>query len=273
MTDANQGGESDSRETVGIKSVGIACKILEVVARARGPISLKSISKGAGVTPSKAYRYAMTLRNYGLLSQTARSGQYDLGQNALRIGLAAVNRIDVINYAGDSLEGLAAKLEADCFLTVWSDLGPTVVRFYRSSNPCVAMVGPGMAFPLLASATGMVFLAYGDEALTAHALERELELSRQTHDGQTSLEAISQVRAQGYAYTRGTFFHGRQCVAAPILSINDKIIAAVTIVTTDPEAADPQGKYLKQLVDFCRQHSIPKKGYLEENCVEQAIAS
>lgn len=257
-----------------VKSVGNAIRILTVVADYCGPISLKEIASRAGVAPSKAHRYVQSLCACDVLSQASRSGAYDLGLAALRLGLAAVNRVDVVNRAGDNLASLGDALGADVFLTVWSDLGPTVVRFERSAHPSLAMIGPGVAFPLLTSATGLAFLAFADRAITERAVAREVDAaSGLKGSNAVNLDAeLKKIRAAGYAVTSGSVLYGRQCVSAPILSLDDHIVAAVTFVTLDPASARPGSPQIAQLLDFCRRHSTPKRFLSDETLIERKIA-
>jgi DNA-binding IclR family transcriptional regulator len=258
----------------GIKSVGIAFRILEIVARNNGPISLKVIATRAQVSPSKAHRYVQSLCVCELLNQAQKSGNYDLGVAALRIGLSAVNRIDIVNRAGDGLPGLAEHLDADVFISVWSDLGPTVVRYERSRNPSISMIGPGVAFPLFTSATGLVFSAFAAPALLRDAVARELEDNPELDEQQSSEIAsmYEHVKEKGYVYTTGSFLQKRLCVAAPILSIDDRIIAAVTYVAKCSDAGAPDEKRVEILLDFCRSFSLSKNGFSEQTQIESALA-
>lgn len=260
--------------TSNIKSVSTAVKILEIVARNDGPISLKSISAEATVSPSKAHRYVQSLCACGLLNQERKSGTYDLGLFAMRLGLAAINRVDIVNRTGEALPGLVEDLDADAFISVWSDLGPTIVRFEKSAGPSIAMLGPGMTFPLFSSATGMVFLAYASRIRIHEAMQRELGKKAEIREKSAADVAalIGKIQERGYAYTTGMFFAGRQCAAAPMLSLDDRILAAVSFVSREPDSVKPESKQICRLLEFCRHYSLPKRGYFDETFIEQKIA-
>ncbi|MBL4618614.1 MAG: helix-turn-helix domain-containing protein [Alphaproteobacteria bacterium] len=248
---------------------------MEIVARNRAPISLKLIAERANVAPSKAHRYVQSLCVCEFLKQAHKSGSYDLGIGALRIGMAAVNRIDVVNRAGDELSNLGEQLNADVFLSVWSALGPTVVRCERSRNPSLSMIGPGVAFPLFTSATGLIFAAYSAPELLHDAVQHEIEENSELHERRASEVAskYQHAKEKGYVYTSGTLLQGRECVAAPIFSIDDRIIAAVTYVAKCTDADLPDEKRVKLLLDFCRSFSLSKSGYCEQPQSISPIAS
>lgn len=208
------------------------------------------------------------------MSQAHKSGNYDLGLAALRIGLSAVNRVEVLNRAADALPAFVDEINADAFISVWSDLGPTVVRFERSKTPSIAMIGPGVAFPVFTTATGMIFLAYASPELLHDVLQREIKANPALREKSTGeiAEIYAHIKEEQYAYSVGSVLHGRHCAAAPIFSLDDKIIAAVTFVSSDPESVKPQSQQVKRLLEFCRFHSLPRSGYIDETLIERKIA-
>ena len=255
----------------GVKSVGQAIHILNVVAKIGGPVTLKQIAAEAGVVPSKAHRYVQSLCDCGLLSQASKSGAYDLGMETLRLGLAAINRVDIVNRAGDALPELVSETEADGFLTVWGEVGPTVVRFERSLRPAVAMLGAGVSVPALNSATGEAYLAFANPERTNHVVRREAGdgWQRALKDINTKLE---KVREAGYAYSIGLIMPDRQCIAAPIISFDDHVMAVISLVSIDKKIIEPDGEHVKKLLAFCRRHSVSKRGYMEETLIEKRIS-
>lgn len=257
-----------------IKSVSSAFKILDVVAKHDGPISLKEIGVKAGVSPSKAHRYLQSLCRCGLLSQAFKSGTYDLGVATMRLGLAAVNRVDVINRAGDALADLVEQLDADAFIAVWSELGPTVVRCERSKTPAIAMIGPGVSFPIFTSATGLAFASFVSDTLLSNMIAREAdgdakkiaEISRHV---QPKLQEIRRDKVARYS---SALVQGRQSIAAPIFSINDQVVACVTLVSKGTERSSIEGTEVETLLRFCKKFSLPKRGYFDATLIEEKIA-
>lgn len=261
----------DSETSSGVKSVSQAIKILNVVAQMDGPVSLKEIAARASVAPSKAHRYLQSLCACGFLNQAAKSGAYDLGMETLRLGLAAINRVDIVNRAGEALSNLTEETDADSFLTVWADNGPTIVRFERSKRPTMAMLGAGVSIPMLTSATGLVFLAFGHRDRIEDVVRRQTRENFDAAMKEVSAR-IEEVRKAGYAYSVGLIMPGRQGIAAPVMSYDDKVIAAVSLVSQDQDIVKPDSSAVKALLDFCRKYSVRKRGYAEETLIEKRIA-
>ena len=261
---------SEHEAAAGVKSVQQAVRILEAVAQIPGPAQLKEIAAKAGIAPSKAHRYLQSLCDSGFVSHLKKSGAYDLGVGALRLGMAAINRVEIVNRAGDALPDLVEETGADAFLTVWGEGGPTLVRFERSPRPMVAMMGPGVTIPVLSSATGQIFLAFGNPERTHDAVVREAG-----DDWKRALkeidEKLEKVRTAGYAYSVGVIMPGRECISAPIISFDDHVIAAVSLVSMTKGAFDPNGKSVQKLREFCHRHSVKKRGYIEATQIEKRI--
>ncbi|GJL90346.1 IclR family transcriptional regulator [Hyphococcus sp.] len=261
----------DDRDVAGVKSVVQAIRILNAVAQLAGPASLKQIAGRAGMAPSKVHRYLQSMCAGDLVHQTTKSGAYDLGVGALRLGLAALNRVDLVNRAGDALLSLVQVVKADAFLSVWGENGPTTVRFERSEQPSAAMLGAGMSLPLLSSATGRVFMAFIQP-------ERASPVARLQagEDWESAVQNIEpellRIRADGFAYSVGEIVSGRRCIAAPIISFDDQIVAAVSVVSTNPNCTTPDSPIVLSLLDFCKRHSVRKRGYAEETQIEKKIA-
>src|SRR5258706_337867 len=80
----------DARQ--GIQSVENAMRVLLAIERGYGPVTLSQIAAGSGMQPSKAHRYLVSLCRSGLVSQSPRSGLYDLGPAMRRLGAEALRR-------------------------------------------------------------------------------------------------------------------------------------------------------------------------------------
>ncbi|MFZ5616645.1 MAG: IclR family transcriptional regulator, partial [Pseudomonadota bacterium] len=265
-------GVDPEDESVGIKSLGIAFAIVDAIARADGPLPLKSIAAAAGVSPSKAHRYVQTLCRMNVLSQPHRSGRYDLGPETLRIGLSAVKRVNVVNKAVEALGELAASIGADCFISVWSETGPRVVRVERAAKTTAPMIGSWTDFRLTTTATGQIFLAYAGAGATNELLLKEhggrgldSALLKEVH------EIFAEVRKNGFAIATDQFAKGGICIAAPILSFDDRILACVTTMVLS-ESDHTHAAAIDAVLGFARRFSLSNSDGGEPNAIEWKIA-
>jgi len=221
----------------GIQSIEVGAALLDVLSTAPGAMPLSTLSAAAGMSSSKAHRYLASFQRVGLVTQNLVSGHYDLGPKALRLGLAAIRRIDIVQQADHTLEELRDALDEAVSISVWGNLGPTIVHWKESSRTVSVKVRLGSVTPLLTSAGGRIFAAYLPRAVTAPFIERELK------DGSADKRAgirshadvdamIRKIDADGLAPVANMLEPGIAAISAPIFNAGG-LAAAMTVVGLD----------------------------------------
>ena len=104
----------------------------------------------------------------GLVVQGADS-RYDFGPLALRLGLAAIQRLDPIQATERALPALVEETGFTALLAVWSNRGPTVVHWQRTGD-LVTSLNLGSVLPVARSSLGRMLLAFLPAGVTAEAL-------------------------------------------------------------------------------------------------------
>jgi DNA-binding IclR family transcriptional regulator len=259
MKDGNPGG--------GIKSLESALAVLNYLSRQAGASTLSDLARGCDMSPSNVHRYMATFVQAGLVKQEGRSGRYDLGPGALEIGLAAIARHDFVNSAADGLAQLSSVTGMTALLSVWGNDGATVVRWERGVTPTVTSIGLGTTLPLLNSATGRAFLAWGPQIAIAPA--RESELRRATRNPallpdvaptKAGLGDLAEsIRSAGFASVDGRYIPGLVAAAAPVLDWQSEAQAVITIVGTDSSSVQPDAKQIQSLLSFCAERSVQNR--------------
>lgn len=197
------------------------------------------------MSPAKAHRYLVSLVQAGLVVQLERTGEYDLGPLATRLGLAAIQRFDVVRVAGERLAELRDAVDATTLLALWTDVGPAVARIVLSEHPVTLAVRIGTAFPILSTATGRVYLAFGEQIDIQHL---------RSADGAADCDAEAlraQIRAEGLAHVSETFLVGVEALSGPLFDAEGRLAAAITIIAR-PGQLDltPEGPAAAQLRAF-----------------------
>jgi DNA-binding IclR family transcriptional regulator len=248
----------------GIKSLESALAVLNYLTSHKGAVSLSDLARGCDMSPSNVHRYMATFIQAGLVRQEGRSGRYDLGLGAMELGLAAIGRHDFVNNAADGLGQLSSETGMTVLLSVWGNDGATVVRWERGATPTVTSIGLGTTLPLLHSATGRAFLAWGPP--TAIAAARESELRRATRNPALLLDVaptkaglndlVAGIRDSGFASVDGRYIPGLVAAAAPILDWQNEAQAVITLVGTDPGAIGRNSAQIQALKHFCAERSV-----------------
>ena len=224
-----------SRRRSGVQSVEVGAALLRALADADGARSPGALARAAGMSTTKAHRYLVGYVAAGLVVQSERSGAYDLGPLAVRLGLAALERFDVVRVAGERLEALRDEVGQTVMISVWTDAGPTVARIELARHPVTMAVRVGLVYPILTSATGMVFLAYAPERVAAR-IGDELEDSHEAHVAgapadRAAVERLAEaVRARRGASVDQMFLVGVSAVAAPLFDGKGELAAVVTAI-------------------------------------------
>ncbi|WP_214405720.1 IclR family transcriptional regulator [Pseudonocardia lacus] len=227
----------DARQ--GIQSVELAMTVLQALERGAGPMSLTQIAAAAGMSPSKAHRYLVSLGRVGLVAQSRSSGSYDLGPAMRRLGIEALRRMDEVGLVSAHLPGLRDRTGHAVNLAVWGDVGPVIVRWDYGSYALPITVRVGATMPMVSSSIGRVYLAHLPDSLTDPALRRELESGRRPALPDGEVERIrAAVRRDGYALTTGGVIPGVSSVAAPVFTGAGPLPLAVGLVLPSTQATD-----------------------------------
>jgi DNA-binding IclR family transcriptional regulator len=226
--------KAKKRKRRGIQSIDTGIRLLEVLENSDGPLALKDLSARSELDPSSAHRYLASFVRCGLVRQEADS-RYDFGPLALQIGLAAMRRIEPVQLAEQTLPELVAATGYTALLAVWSNRGPTVVRWQRSRDPLVTNLGLGSVLPVSRSAVGAVLVAFLPAAVTADVLAAEAR--RETIDRDAFERVVERARKTRLAFADSTVIPGLAAVACPVLHWNGEAAAAVALLSPDRELA------------------------------------
>ena len=231
--------DRDEDERRGIQSVEIGLSVITALQAASGPLSLKSLAVSAGLPVSNCHRYCVSFVRAGYMIQDARTGRYDLGPRLIAAGLVALERADPVSAGALALEDLVDATGYTGQLAVWSERGPTIVRWITGRMAVRTSLTLGATLPLLTSATGRVFLAFLPERQTAAVLAQE------EGDGIDVAALVSRTRKLGVGRVSGSHIPGLSAAAAPVLDAFGEAAAVMTLVGTRNGIDDDAIKQLR----------------------------
>ena len=236
------------KERAGIQSVEVGFALLDVLARADGPLMLRDLAGAAGMSAAKAHRYLVSFQRLALVTQDSATTRYDLGPAALKLGLASLSRLDAVKLARERVAGLMESIGHTLALAVWGNHGPTIVHWEESSQAVTVNLRLGDVMPLLTSATGRCFAAYltRDGALDKIAPLLKDEMARAQKTGRTDVprtmaevrSLFEDVRTRGAARVVDTLLPGIVGFCAPVFDADGHIalgmVALGSVATFDP---------------------------------------
>jgi DNA-binding IclR family transcriptional regulator len=247
------------KERAGIQSVEVGFALLDVLAKAPGPLMLRDLASAAGMSAAKAHRYLVSFQRLSLVVQDANT-RYELGPATLRLGLATLSRLDAVKLARERLPTLMDQTGHTLALAVWGNRGPTLVHWQEAPLAMPVSLRLGDVMPLLSSATGRcfaAFLGHGGAADKAQPMiEAELALARKL--GRSDLPSTSaqvqamntETRAQGLGRVVNVLLPGISGFCAPVFDADGHLALGVvslgSTATLDTDWAGPVAQALRE---------------------------
>jgi DNA-binding IclR family transcriptional regulator len=239
-----------------IQSVEIGGRVLLALMESpHRDMQLKHVAEQAGMSRSQAHRYLLSYINLGLVAQDEASGHYSLGPLALKIGLAALARLEPVNQANDALGGLVKLTGYAGHITIWGDYGPTLIRWIEGSAPILASVHLGSVLPLQNSSAGMIYLAFSPPLKTAALLRKERERGEGANSARLAA-AIEQVRRQGYAMTDDQVVRGLVAITAPVFDLQGWPAATLGLLAQSGDPVFSSRQNIEHVVSAARRASV-----------------
>ena len=214
-----------------VQSVVRALSLLQVLAESPADCSLTEITRQAKLPPSTAHRLLNSLIQAGYVSQNPETARYGLGNNLILLSRKAAQKHQLIQVARPFMEKLAHQMGETVNLTTRDD--DMVIQLDHVDSPNILRVAypVGERFPLHASASGKLFLAY----LSRDVRDPILKGKRHSFTEATLVERaklldeLEAIRKRGYSVDDNEREIGVRCVAAPIKNAHGQVVAAISL--------------------------------------------
>ena len=213
-----------------VASVDRAIELLFILESESRDMGITELSKLLGVQKSTVHNLVQTLLARDFVRQTD-SGKFTLGFRLMRLGTAALDRLDVRRLAEPILRELAAEANEYVLLAVLNRGDVTVIDSVAPQRSTFIVPRIDFSHTFHCTALGKVFLAFGPESRQKDILETHL--ARFTPftivDMKTMAAEIDKIRRLGYTVSCNETIEGVTCIGAPIYNAHGKVEAAVSI--------------------------------------------
>lgn len=220
-----------SRPQGGVQTLDRAFWIMEIIAQAQEPLSLKEITQKSELPKPTVYRLLASLEAWGYVDQGI-DRNYQLGTKLLTYGGKVQERLKIPEIADPYLKKLNQRTTETVFLGIL-DRGRSLYIAKLDSHHSVRLAsGVGSRNYLHCTSLGKCLLT-GLTEEQIRTLVEEHGLPRQTPNTITDIDElikeIQLVKSQGYAIDDGENEEGVRCVATPIKNHRNQVVAAVSI--------------------------------------------
>ena len=255
MREADWVRENLSDGYAGIDSIEIAGEILSQLANFGRPAGLDALSGRCRLSPCTVHRYLSSLATLGFTFQHVKSGYYSLGRNAAGIGLEQQHNVQ-IDEVVEGLPELVRKIHHHVFLSTWTETGPTVVKWEQSDDPIVIATHMGEVLPMTNSASGRLFAAFLNPAITKEVIEQQSRSRGDSCADESFQSVLKSVRRQRVAVSRGEIESEITTIGVPI--VDGKGSAVVVVGATISKSVDEDSllPIRAQLTKFAHDLSI-----------------
>ena len=242
---AEESEAPDQKRSTTIQSISMAMRFLDILASAERALPLSDLARLSRVGRSTAHRYMQSLVKEDMVMQDPATSHYDLGPKALSIGIAALRRVDAVELAGAHMKQLALSHAMSSGVAIWTDRGPTMVRFYKSAHFSITALGLGDVLPVDNTACGLIFQAFLPRARIEAARRVQPDHFRGTPPAKAQ---IDEVRRDAWAELTSHLLSNVPGQAAPILDAQGELACVVTTVTDLGQLRTPEDRLALQEV-------------------------
>jgi len=244
----------------GIGSLELGLKVLDTIAKSTHPLSLKALSQRLQLSPSRLYKYLVSLMRTDYIVQDS-ANCYSLAQASLTLGVAALRRIDPIQLTFQAVEKLNDSKDVTTSVTIWNGHSPLVIKWLDASQPVAVNVRLGIELSPFFSVSGRIFLANLPQQRmlkivdrfyrSPPALPRHLGTPMQKEAFYRHLEEI---REQNYCSFHGDYLPDINVIGSAIHDINGNVSSVVSIMGLTGEVdVSPGSRYHRAVLECTRQ--------------------
>jgi len=241
----------------GVRSIARAVDVLRLFDLDHPRRTLREIVALTGLPKTTAVRVLATLDGLGLI--------VDLGDSSYSLGAGFLRWVDLAGSlweVGADARRVMTRLVDMCGETVnvyiRRDLSRVSIAQVEGTATVRSVVKTGVPYPLESGAAAKVLLGGASESVLRHLV------GRPDRDLDSLRREVLGIRQAGYAVTHGERELGASAVAAPILSADGRVLAALSIGgPTSRFTADRVGRYVDAVTESAAEISSIGLGSVE----------
>jgi DNA-binding IclR family transcriptional regulator len=222
---SNEGGRSARR----------VLSIFDLMLSRGEPVTVAEVVGALGIPKSTAYELVRTLSAAGYVERSGGTS-YFLGRKLFELGMAYRSHVDLLKEGGKIVEELRDETGETVQLSVLENNVMLVLVKEESQKPIRIISRVGSRVPVNWAAAGRLLISdLPDPELKAllPQIVKPSPTGRAPTDPDELVRQIKRFRAQGYGFELNEANEHAGCVAAPIIDVSGKCVAAISIVAPE----------------------------------------
>ncbi|UUZ84927.1 IclR family transcriptional regulator [Paenibacillus sp. P26] len=224
---------NDTGRPLLLSSVRNALRILQAFTTEHPERGVRELAKELQLSKSTVQRLVDTLTSEGFLVQNESTRKYRLGVPVLTLSRVVTTHLEIHQEALPHLQHLVAITNETALLSVLEGTRSVYLHKVEPKRSVRIYTEIGGRNPLYCTASGKALLAYQDQEFIERVMEEGLipYTSRTITDPDTLRRHLSDIRAKGYAVSKGEYIDEEEIhsIAAPVRDYTGRVFAAVTI--------------------------------------------
>lgn len=225
-------------QTSAVKSADRALDLLELFADHQDGLTLTDVSDLTGWPKSSALALLRTLQQRDFLEASAATGRYRLGPRVAALGSAYIGNLSLAQEGAEIVRAMSRACDETVHLAVLRGTDVLYVAKEEGGGHMRMVSMVGRMIPAHGTGVGKMLLASldPDELDRLYPVGRDLPrlTERTVTDRPAFVERLARIRELGYATDSGESTVGLQCLAAPVLDLSGRVVAAMSISVPEP---------------------------------------
>lgn len=206
-----------------------AIRLLKLFSSEQPEMSLGELSRTAGLNKSTTHRLLRALQSEALIHKNPESGAYSLGAGLMALGVQALASSDLRRRVRPVLKTLANETGETATLEVPFEDSMLILDEVAGRHVIAATGNVGTRWPLHATSTGKVFLAFDETRLDSLADTLPALTARTLIRKESFMPELIEIRRRGYAETVDELEDGFTAVAAALRGALGDVQGALSI--------------------------------------------
>ena len=237
-----------------IAAVDEALALLLQVAQNPG-LGVTELSVRSGNTKARTFRLLFTLEQRNFVVRRGAGPTYFLDLQALYVGVAAQEQIDLVRVARNHLLDLGRATGENVQMRVRDGLDSVCIDHWQSNQSTRGKSEAGSRRRLHAGASCKLLLAFAPQEIRHALLGSDLPKYTPATITQRSklIQELGRIQSEGYAVPEGEITTGTLAIAAPVYDKTAQVVATLSVAGPDSRMQAHRQRYLALAIEHAQK--------------------